>query len=154
MIWKADLNSDPHFLCFAQIQLQFPPTWEKSHFGKTDPVALLVADTHWPGHWVLTQGWKKGKVQLHSEWFFFFVQLLPVKVVVTNVSTSNLRTDRFFRDQGDVILPLTLWSGSDTTELQPDSREYVNVSLLNLSVARKTDLANWCVYLTISALRI
>lgn len=148
MIWKADLNPDPCFICFAQIQLQFSPTWEKTCFGKTDPVALrhhIVADTHWPGHWLLAQGRKKGKTRLNSGWSYVFVQLLPVKVVVTNISISNLRTDRFFRDQGDVILPLTLWSGSDTTELQPDSREYANVSLLSLNVVRKTDLANWCV---------
>lgn len=129
---------------FPQVQLQIPPAWENSCFGKTDPVTSTVVDTHWPGHWVLTQGWKEGKAQLQSWWLF--VQLSPVEVVVTNVSSSNLRTDRFFRDQGDVILPLTLWSGSGTTELQPDSREYANISLLNLSVVRRTDLANWYVH--------
>lgn len=72
MIWKSDLNSDPRFTCFAQIQLPFPPTWEKPCPGKTDSVAFIVADTHWPGHRVLAQGWKKGKAQLHSGWFFFF----------------------------------------------------------------------------------
>lgn len=38
----------------------------------------------------------------------FFNQLLPVEVVVTDVSLSNLRTDRFFGDQGGIILPVTL----------------------------------------------
>lgn len=128
---------------FPQVKLQIPPAWENSRFGKTDPVTCIVADTHWSGEWVLTQGWKKGEEQLHSWWLF--VQLLPVEVVVSSVSLNNLGTDGFFRDQGDVILPLTLWSGSGTTELQPDSREYANFWLLNMSLVRKSDLANWCV---------
>lgn len=130
---------------FPRVQLQIPPAMEKSCVGKTDPVTSTMADTHWPGHGVLTRGWKKDKAWLYSWWLF--VQLFPVKVVVTNVSSSNLRTDIFSRDQGNVILPLTLWSRSGATELQPHSREYANVSLLNLNVLRKTDLANWYVHL-------
>lgn len=37
-----------------------------------------------------------------------FVQLLPFGAVVGIVNLSNFITGRFFRDQEDVVLPLTL----------------------------------------------
>lgn len=59
----------PSLCRFPQVQLQTPPAWENSCFGKTDPVTSIMFDTHWPGHWVLTQGWRKAE-QLHSWWLF------------------------------------------------------------------------------------
>lgn len=38
----------------------------------------------------------------------FLISYRLLNLVVTDVSLSNLRTDRFFGDQGGIILPLTL----------------------------------------------